>query len=74
MVIENTVSSDLRSMFIDCSEPFPLPPIRCDKGAYFMVIEIVWSFLHKALATISKLADDVLERAQMAMKPSAAMF
>ena len=39
-----------------------------------MVIEIVWSFLHKTLVTISYLAEDVLERAKMAMKPSAAMY
>ena len=40
-----------------------------------MLIEIVWSFLHKTLATIYlKLADDVLERALMALQPSAAMY
>ena len=52
MAIQNTVSSDLRSAFIDCSERFRLSPVRYDKGAYFMLIEIVWSFLHKTLATI----------------------
>ena len=35
-----------------------------------MVIEIVWSFLHKISATI----DDVLERAVTALQPSAAML
>ena len=39
MAIENIVSSDLWYAFITCSEHFRLPPIRCDKGAYFMVIE-----------------------------------
>ena len=41
-----------------------------------MLIEIVWSFLHKTLATIYllKLADDVLVRALMALQPSAAMY
>ena len=37
------------SIFSEC---FQLPPVQYDKGAYFMVIEIVWSFLHKTLATI----------------------
>ena len=62
MANENTVSSNLSSAFIDCSERFRLLPIQCDKGAYRMVIEMVWSFLH------------VLERTYMAMKPSAAMI
>ena len=47
MAIKNTVSSDLVSAFIDCSDRFRLPPVRYDKGAYFMLIEIVWSFRHK---------------------------
>ena len=34
-------SSDLRSTFIDCSEPSRLSPIRCtcNKVAYLMIIE-----------------------------------
>ena len=41
-----------------------------------MVIEIVWLFLHKILATIYMYLnlDDVLERAVTALQPSAAMF
>ena len=34
-------SSDLRSTFIDCSEPSRLSPIQCDKVAYLMIIEYV---------------------------------
>ena len=52
MAIENNVSSYLWSALIDCSERFRLPPVRYDKGACFMLIETVWSFLHKTLATI----------------------
>ena len=52
MAIVNTVSSDLWSAFIDCSERFRLPPVRYDQGAYFMLIKIVWSFHDKTLATI----------------------
>ena len=63
MAIQNTVSSDLCSTFIDCSACFRLPPVRYAKGAHFMVTEIVWSFLHKTLATISYIADNVLEGA-----------
>ena len=37
-------SSIVQSVF-DC-------PVRYDNGAYFRLIEIVWSFLHKTLATI----------------------
>ena len=47
---ENTDSSDWWSTFSDCSERserFRLPPVRCDKWAYFTVIIIVLSFLHK---------------------------
>ena len=29
LAIENTVSSDFLSVFIDCQERFRLPPIRC---------------------------------------------
>ena len=50
MVIEKTVSSYLSSAFIDCSEHFRLLDIGCDKGAYFMVIETVLSFLHKTFS------------------------
>ena len=49
MAITNTVSSNLLSAFIDCLDCFLLLPIRCDK-----VIEIVTSFLHKALVTMLK--------------------
>ena len=46
IVIDNTVSSDLLSAFMDCSEHFQLPLIWYDKGTFFMVI-----FLHKTLVT-----------------------
>ena len=37
-------SSDLRSTFIDCSEPSRLSPIRCNKVAYLMIIEYFGHF------------------------------
>ena len=37
-------SSDLRSTFIDCSEPSQLSPIRCNKVAYLMIIEYFGHF------------------------------
>ena len=57
MAIENTVSRDLRSVLrstivysvFDCR----LSGMIEEHILYFMVIEIVWSFLHKILATIS---------------------
>ena len=41
-----------------------------------MLIEIAWSVLYKTLATtyLNLIADDVLERALMALQPSAAMY
>ena len=62
-------SSDLRSTFIDCSEPSRLSPIRCNKVAYLMIIEYFGHFSIK-----HKLAEDIREQVEMAIKPSAVMF
>ena len=51
MAIKNTVSRIVIRVH-KRSKRFRLPPVRYEIEAYFMVIEIVSSFLHKTLATI----------------------
>ena len=62
-------SSDLRSTFIDCSEPSRLSPIRCNKVAYLMIIEYFGHFSIKHKRRYLN-----REQVEMAIKLSAVMF
>ena len=42
MTIENTVSSDFCSTFVDCKERFRLPPIRYG-GGQFLIFDTVFT-------------------------------